>query len=90
MFYFPSTPPCPLSILCKVHKLDLSTVILCCSGPKGPHDRVAVSDMKTDFEACLTAKVTTTPISHSLVGIYMLIVCPVITSPSLNICVYEV
>uniref|UniRef100_A0A8C7V4X0 Cytoplasmic aconitate hydratase n=1 Tax=Oncorhynchus mykiss TaxID=8022 RepID=A0A8C7V4X0_ONCMY len=39
-----------------VHELDLSTVVPCCSGPKRPQDRVAVSDMKTDFEACLAAK----------------------------------
>uniref|UniRef100_A0A8C7ULX3 Cytoplasmic aconitate hydratase n=1 Tax=Oncorhynchus mykiss TaxID=8022 RepID=A0A8C7ULX3_ONCMY len=37
-------------------QLDLSTVVPCCSGPKRPQDRVAVSDMKTDFEACLAAK----------------------------------
>ncbi|XP_029522796.1 cytoplasmic aconitate hydratase [Oncorhynchus nerka] len=40
----------------QVHELDLSTVVPCCSGPKRPQDRVAVSDMKTDFEACLAAK----------------------------------
>uniref|UniRef100_A0A8D0D7S7 Cytoplasmic aconitate hydratase n=1 Tax=Sander lucioperca TaxID=283035 RepID=A0A8D0D7S7_SANLU len=38
-------------------KLDLSTVVPCCSGPKRPQDRIAVSDMKTDFETCLGAKV---------------------------------
>ncbi|TNN46643.1 Cytoplasmic aconitate hydratase [Liparis tanakae] len=36
--------------------LDLTTVVPCCSGPKRPQDRIAVSDMKTDFEACLAAK----------------------------------
>ncbi|XP_056113809.1 cytoplasmic aconitate hydratase [Rhinichthys klamathensis goyatoka] len=36
--------------------LDLSTVVPCCSGPKRPHDKVAVSDMKQDFETCLAAK----------------------------------
>uniref|UniRef100_A0A8C7CPR7 Cytoplasmic aconitate hydratase n=1 Tax=Oncorhynchus kisutch TaxID=8019 RepID=A0A8C7CPR7_ONCKI len=41
-------------VLCST--LDLSTVVPCCSGPKRPQDRVAVSDMKTDFEACLAAK----------------------------------
>ncbi|KAL0970326.1 hypothetical protein UPYG_G00240490 [Umbra pygmaea] len=40
----------------QVHELDLGTVVPCCSGPKRPQDRVAVSDMKTDFEACLAAK----------------------------------
>uniref|UniRef100_A0AAR2JNG3 Cytoplasmic aconitate hydratase n=1 Tax=Pygocentrus nattereri TaxID=42514 RepID=A0AAR2JNG3_PYGNA len=33
-----------------------STVVPCCSGPKRPQDRVAVSEMKQDFEACLAAK----------------------------------
>ncbi|ROL42206.1 Cytoplasmic aconitate hydratase [Anabarilius grahami] len=40
----------------QVVELDLSTVVPCCSGPKRPHDKVAVSDMKQDFEACLAAK----------------------------------
>ncbi|CAL1590649.1 unnamed protein product [Knipowitschia caucasica] len=39
-----------------VVELDLSSVVPCCSGPKRPQDRVAVSDMKTDFESCLGAK----------------------------------
>lgn len=33
--------------------LDLSTVVTSVSGPKRPHDRVAVTDMKGDFQACL-------------------------------------
>ncbi len=37
--------------------LDLSTVVPCCSGPKRPQDKVAVSEMKKDFEECLKAKV---------------------------------
>ncbi|XP_072904669.1 cytoplasmic aconitate hydratase [Hemitrygon akajei] len=37
-------------------ELDLSTVVSCCSGPKRPQDKVAMSDMKQDFESCLTAK----------------------------------
>ncbi|KAK7169882.1 hypothetical protein R3I94_000198 [Phoxinus phoxinus] len=40
----------------QVVELDLSTVVPCCSGPKRPHDKVAVSDMKQDFETCLAAK----------------------------------
>uniref|UniRef100_A0AAQ4QMT3 Cytoplasmic aconitate hydratase n=1 Tax=Gasterosteus aculeatus aculeatus TaxID=481459 RepID=A0AAQ4QMT3_GASAC len=39
-----------------VVELDLTTVVPCCSGPKRPQDRIAVSNMKTDFEACLGAK----------------------------------
>ncbi|XP_078251250.1 cytoplasmic aconitate hydratase [Rhinoraja longicauda] len=40
----------------QIAELDLSTVVSCCSGPKRPQDKVAVSDMKNDFESCLTAK----------------------------------
>lgn len=36
-----------------VVELDLSTVVPSCSGPKRPHDRVAVKEMKKDFAACL-------------------------------------
>eukprot|EP00092_Neocalanus_flemingeri_P037142 GFUD01040430.1.p1 GENE.GFUD01040430.1~~GFUD01040430.1.p1 ORF type:complete len:895 (-),score=230.76 GFUD01040430.1:278-2962(-) len=41
-------------IFSSVHELDLSTVVPSLSGPKRPHDRVAASDMKTDFRACLS------------------------------------
>lgn len=41
----------------EIVELDLGTVVPSCSGPKRPHDRVAVSDMKTDFTECLTHKV---------------------------------
>ena len=37
--------------------MDLSAVVPCCSGPKRPQDRIAVSDMKSDFDSCLAAKV---------------------------------
>uniref|UniRef100_A0A667YBR1 Cytoplasmic aconitate hydratase n=1 Tax=Myripristis murdjan TaxID=586833 RepID=A0A667YBR1_9TELE len=37
-------------------KLDLSTVVPCCSGPKRPQDRIPVSYMKKDFENCLGEK----------------------------------
>ncbi|XP_020382452.1 cytoplasmic aconitate hydratase [Rhincodon typus] len=40
----------------QIVELDLSTVVSCCSGPKRPQDKVAVSNMKQDFESCLTAK----------------------------------
>ena len=36
-----------------VVELDPATVVPSCSGPKRPHDRVAVTDMKSDFIACL-------------------------------------
>eukprot|EP00397_Hematodinium_sp_SG-2012_P004408 GEMP01004420.1.p1 GENE.GEMP01004420.1~~GEMP01004420.1.p1 ORF type:complete len:894 (+),score=213.56 GEMP01004420.1:100-2781(+) len=35
-------------------ELDLATVVACVSGPKRPHDRVSVTDMPADFDACLT------------------------------------
>jgi len=44
-------------IFSKVVELDLSTVVSSCSGPKRPHDRVAVTDMKSDFEQCLRNKI---------------------------------
>eukprot|EP01098_Paradermamoeba_levis_P002884 TRINITY_DN1368_c0_g1_i1.p1 TRINITY_DN1368_c0_g1~~TRINITY_DN1368_c0_g1_i1.p1 ORF type:complete len:497 (-),score=196.88 TRINITY_DN1368_c0_g1_i1:433-1923(-) len=37
--------------------LDLSTVVPCLAGPKRPHDRVSLFDMKTDFQNCLKNKV---------------------------------
>ncbi|XP_051918344.1 cytoplasmic aconitate hydratase [Hippocampus zosterae] len=40
----------------QVVELDLSTVVPCCSGPKRPQDKIPLSDMKKDFEACLEAK----------------------------------
>ncbi|XP_015598845.1 cytoplasmic aconitate hydratase [Cephus cinctus] len=44
-------------IFSEVVTLDLATVVSSVSGPKRPHDRVSVTDMKADFEACLTNKV---------------------------------
>ncbi|XP_048827480.1 cytoplasmic aconitate hydratase [Brienomyrus brachyistius] len=40
----------------QVVEMDLGTVVPCCSGPKRPQDRVAVTEMKRDFEGCLGAK----------------------------------
>uniref|UniRef100_A0A673VUF0 Aconitase 1 n=1 Tax=Salmo trutta TaxID=8032 RepID=A0A673VUF0_SALTR len=40
----------------QVHKLDLSTVVLCCSGPKGPHDRVACLTAKQGFKGFQVAR----------------------------------
>lgn len=40
-----------------VLELDLSTVEPCISGPKRPHDRVPLSDVKRDFTACVPNKV---------------------------------
>ena len=41
----------------QVYQLDLSTVVSSMSGPKRPHDRVPVTDMKEDFQKCLDNKV---------------------------------
>lgn len=41
----------------EVFELDLTTITSCLSGPKRPQDRVPVSEMKSDFEQCLTNKV---------------------------------
>ena len=45
-----------VSVIFEVVELDLSGVVPCCSGPKRPHDRVAVTDMKSDFKTCLSNK----------------------------------
>lgn len=49
----------PFLLGAQVVELDLKTVVPCCSGPKRPQDKVAISDMKKDFESCLGAKVGT-------------------------------
>ena len=41
-------------VFTEVHELDLSSVVPSMSGPKRPHDRVAVENMKSDFSECLT------------------------------------
>lgn len=49
----PRTDP----VFSEVVELDLSTVTPSLSGPKRPHDRVSVSEMKQDFTDCLNNKV---------------------------------
>ncbi|XP_030855987.1 cytoplasmic aconitate hydratase isoform X2 [Strongylocentrotus purpuratus] len=44
-------------VFSQVVELDLGTVRSCLSGPKRPHDKVLVSDMKMDFKQCLNNKV---------------------------------
>ena len=51
---------CVIHNVLQVFELDLSTVVPSLSGPKRPHDRVAVSDMKADFQQCLQNKVLCT------------------------------
>ncbi|XP_063782636.1 iron-responsive element-binding protein 2 isoform X5 [Pseudophryne corroboree] len=41
----------------KVLEINLNTIVPYVSGPKRPQDRVSVTDMKKDFEACLSEKV---------------------------------
>jgi len=38
-------------------ELDLNTVVPCVSGPKRPHDRVPLTDMRNDFTTSLTNQV---------------------------------
>ena len=47
----------PDPVFTDVLELDLSTVVPCLSGPKRPHDRVALTDVKTDFLNTITAPV---------------------------------
>jgi len=44
-------------VFTEIVELDLGSVVPSCSGPKRPHDRVPVSEMKTDFRSCLVNKV---------------------------------
>lgn len=44
-------------IFSEVVTLDLGSVASSVSGPKRPHDRVSVANMKADFRQCLTSKV---------------------------------
>lgn len=44
-------------VFSEIVELDLSTVVSSVSGPKRPHDRVSVSEMKKDFQSCLTNKI---------------------------------
>ncbi|CAM6091529.1 unnamed protein product [Calypogeia fissa] len=51
------TKPTEDNVYTSYLSLDLSTVVPCVSGPKRPHDRVALKDMKKDWQACLDNKV---------------------------------
>ena len=51
-------------------ELDLSTVVPSLSGPKRPHDRVAVTDMKADFQACLDNKVRTDSFNREVLRVH--------------------
>ncbi|KAG8181414.1 hypothetical protein JTE90_023577 [Oedothorax gibbosus] len=44
-------------VFSEVVELDLGSVVSSVSGPKRPHDRVPVQEMKQDFQSCLTSKV---------------------------------
>ena len=41
-----------------VNRADLSTVVSSLTSPKRPHDHVALSEMKEDFQKCLDNKVS--------------------------------
>lgn len=38
-------------------QINLNSIVPSVSGPKRPQDRVAVTEMKSDFQACLNEKV---------------------------------
>mmetsp|Transcript_3680 Transcript_3680/g.8739 ORF Transcript_3680/g.8739 Transcript_3680/m.8739 type:complete len:927 (+) Transcript_3680:110-2890(+) len=40
----------------RVIEVDLGSVQPCVSGPKRPHDRVALTELKSDFESCMDSK----------------------------------
>ena len=39
-------------------QINLNSIVASVSGPKRPQDRVAITDMKSDFQACLNEKVS--------------------------------
>eukprot|EP00245_Coleochaete_scutata_P000247 TRINITY_DN1028_c0_g1_i1.p1 TRINITY_DN1028_c0_g1~~TRINITY_DN1028_c0_g1_i1.p1 ORF type:complete len:1008 (-),score=229.72 TRINITY_DN1028_c0_g1_i1:362-3385(-) len=49
--------PQPAKVFTSTLSLDLDTVEPCLAGPKRPHDRVTLKDMKADWHACLNNKV---------------------------------
>ncbi|XP_041355467.1 cytoplasmic aconitate hydratase-like [Gigantopelta aegis] len=51
--YFPIDEQ-SIEYLKQIVELNLSSVVPCCSGPKRPHDRVPVTEMKSDFKTCLS------------------------------------
>lgn len=53
----------PFALISQVIQINLNSIVPSVSGPKRPQDRVAVTDMKNDFRACLNEKV-----SYLLVG----------------------
>ena len=78
-----------ISAIHQILELDLSTVVPSLSGPKRPHDRVSVSDMKTDFSQCLQNKVSSSSYSswHPL-SLFFLFPCPslfLLLSPSISL-----
>ena len=40
----------------KTLEVDLASVLPCVSGPKRPHDRIPLANLKEDFEACMDAE----------------------------------
>ena len=67
----------------EVIELDLGSVVPSLSGPKRPHDRISVSEMKTDFQQCLDNKV-----SLSLALLLCLSECDVMVIVSI-VCLWE-
>ncbi|KOX73090.1 Cytoplasmic aconitate hydratase, partial [Melipona quadrifasciata] len=44
-------------VFSEIVTLDLGTIVSSVSGPKRPHDRVSIVNMKADFRKCLTNKI---------------------------------
>ncbi|CAN1232472.1 Aconitate hydratase 3, mitochondrial [Linum perenne] len=59
LFVSPACILCPQQdrVYSSYLQLDLSEVEPCISGPKRPHDRVALREMKSDWHSCLDSKV---------------------------------
>jgi len=49
-----------LFVFFQVVQISLSSIIPYVSGPKRSQDRVAITNMKSDFQTCLNEKVCTT------------------------------
>ena len=56
-------------VFSEIISLDLGTIVSSVSGPKRPHDRVSVIDMKADFRKCLTNKVRVTSSYYKILNV---------------------
>lgn len=56
-------------VFSEIVSLDLGTIVSSVSGPKRPHDRVSIIDMKADFRKCLTNKVRTSSSYYKILNV---------------------